>query len=145
MKSLIISILLVLLTLTNASSDVCVLEDFGIAGKIGANISKPIDISVGELKLIYNGTIKNWKTGERIRVFVRPHSDYEQNSMILSVLGVSLAKFRETISFNKHIQGVKMPKMENKLIKYRGSIGMVSDDEIYMDTRYGFVLLRVVY
>lgn len=121
----------------------CVIEEYGYFYKLGSNKVNSQVVTQAELTYIYSGKIRNWEDGQRIKIFVRPYSDFEQKGMVINVLGISMSAFKENVNKNRHIRMVKTNMLFNKLVEHPGSIGIISEDEIYISTQMGLVLVKV--
>jgi ABC-type phosphate transport system substrate-binding protein len=111
--------------------------------KILTNTVEQKVVSTDELSYIYNGKIKSWDDGTRIKVFVRPYDDYLQKNFIVEIVGVSPMTFKENVKRNKHIKIVHKRDMLKTLARNIGSLGIINESTIYLSTNYGLRLLKV--
>jgi hypothetical protein len=138
--------LLLILLLSSSASFSCILDDLGITSKVGGNENVPArKVTVFELSYMYCGKIKTWSDGTKVQVLVRPYSDYDQKSLIMTVLGMSMSAFKEHVARNVNIRLIKDKySMLEELGKTKGAIGIISDEELYLSTDKGVVRLELV-
>lgn len=120
------------------------LSDYGYDSELGANRIESPKLTIDDIAFIYTGKITRWEDGTPIKLYIKSGNHFCQRNLIVSLLGISMARLREGVNKYGHIEYLTRADMVDKLANNVGSIGVMDTDEIYMSTDRGIVIVEVV-
>lgn len=138
-----ISLMLGVLSTSLGAIEDCVFDDLGVLYRVGCKVEH-MTITVTELSYLYSGKLKRFSNGHKATIFVKDYSDYDQKSLAMLVLGVSVSRFIENVNRNENIHKVKRNSMLMELSNTPYSIGVLSGTEVLIRGNYGIRTLKVV-
>ena len=118
-------------------------EETGYAEAIAYKDTTP-SITIEELYYMYTGKITHWSDGSTVRIVVSDLQTHAQKAVILTLLGISISRFKEIIAQHDNIRVVKSEDVVRELGKYYGSLGIVGIDKVLLCTEAGLVTVRIV-
>jgi hypothetical protein len=120
------------------------LSDYIGSTEAVANEMDAIELSVYELNYMYLGKLTHWSDGSEVTILVRDLDSYTQKNFIVSMLGVSIARYKEIIASTKSIKTISNKVLVPEMIKHQGTLTIISSDELYLCTENGLVKVEII-
>ena len=109
-----------------------------------ANKEASPTITIEELHYMYTGKLTHWADGSAVHIVVDDLKSYEQKSVIITMLGISISRFKEIIASNDNISIMSRGNIVSALQARRGSLGIISSNKLLLCTDAGLVVVRIV-